>query len=329
MNLKHSENAKVCSVRSGRCNECKLRKAADRNQYQDWGQWAGLYFKGWQIYVKEICRAIITGCCSNSLARRDPGRQSHSRWLTTAGRLLRLYIRTVFPPENFKILAEYTVEVYTPVLFKVNVNFIDPLIQTNGYFAHPEKILLTILCDARKYIRELALRRILKARENPARTIRQFQTPKLNFVAKDYIDLISRQNCNLTELPLTFGYSTDELKDMVNSGCVNEDGTVMDFQKLPCHMQAVKRCVKLEFLVRFPEIDSFAPGWSHEKLCLNLMSKHNVQLNSKFSEGWYLLTMLKTWRAKFRKDQGAALKNTTGRKRPAGHVSEFLCQITK
>nr|CAI5825678.1 unnamed protein product [Callosobruchus analis] len=37
-----------------------------------------------QKYLLETCGAIITGCCSNSLARRDPGKQSHSRWLTTA-----------------------------------------------------------------------------------------------------------------------------------------------------------------------------------------------------------------------------------------------------
>nr|CAI5853010.1 unnamed protein product [Callosobruchus analis] len=63
-----------------------------------------------------------------------------------------------------------------------------------------------MLCDNRKYVRELALRMILTARENPPRTIRTFQTPKLSFETNDYIDLIFRQNCNLTEPPLTFEY---------------------------------------------------------------------------------------------------------------------------
>ena len=41
---------------------------------------------------------------------------------------------------------------------------VDPVIERNAYFAHPENILLCMLGDERKFIRELAMRRILKAR---------------------------------------------------------------------------------------------------------------------------------------------------------------------
>lgn len=40
---------------------------------------------------------------------------------------------------------------------------VDPVIQRNGYFGHCENILIAMLCDEQKHIRELALRRILKA----------------------------------------------------------------------------------------------------------------------------------------------------------------------
>ena len=42
---------------------------------------------------------------------------------------------------------------------------INPVIQRNGYFAHPENILLDLITDQRREIRELGLRRLIKARK--------------------------------------------------------------------------------------------------------------------------------------------------------------------
>jgi len=61
-------------------------------------------------------------------------------------------------------------------------SIIDPVIQRNAYFAHPENILLCMLADDRKTIRELAMRRILKARSEEYE-IRRFTIPLLNFQA--------------------------------------------------------------------------------------------------------------------------------------------------
>ena len=48
---------------------------------------------------------------------------------------------------------------------------IDPVIQRNGYFGHPENLLHGMVADARLHIRELGVRRIMKARKkaNPVR----------------------------------------------------------------------------------------------------------------------------------------------------------------
>ena len=142
---------------------------------------------------------------------------------------------------------------YLPEELKV---VIDPVIQRNAYFGHPENILLAMLTDERKHIRELGLRRILKARtivKLPKRTtkkrkstkttaIREFAIPKLNFEATDYVDLINWQECNITEPPLTKHISDEDLKLLVGSG---EATPVLDFPQFPCHTQAVERCVKL------------------------------------------------------------------------------------
>lgn len=43
-------------------------------------------------------------------------------------------------------------------------NIVDPVFERNGFFAHPEHLMLTMTQNNTKHIRELGLRRILKAR---------------------------------------------------------------------------------------------------------------------------------------------------------------------
>lgn len=42
-----------------------------------------------QKYLYEICSSISSGICTIDLSKRNPGKQAHSRWLTTANRILR------------------------------------------------------------------------------------------------------------------------------------------------------------------------------------------------------------------------------------------------
>lgn len=51
-------------------------------------------------------------------------------------------------------------------LFAYNAKkIIEKVIQNNAYFAHPENLLLTMLIDKRKHIREIAVKIILKVRK--------------------------------------------------------------------------------------------------------------------------------------------------------------------
>lgn len=174
-----------------------------------------------QKYLLEICLAVSSGICSPDLAARNPGKLSHARWLTTANRILRLYISQKNPSESLKILSTYIVKVYAPVWFHIKLKpscvdgsrhlfkliqlsrylpvelkkIVDPVIQRNGYFASPENILLGMLTDERKCIRELALRRILKVRNSYKDSVnnkcRKFVIPNINFQATDYVEMIS------------------------------------------------------------------------------------------------------------------------------------------
>ncbi|GBM59036.1 hypothetical protein AVEN_7417-1 [Araneus ventricosus] len=101
-----------------------------------------------------------------------------------------------------------------------------------------------MLHDSRKHIRELAVRRILGAREKKTKKsggLRFFKLPKLNFEADDYIDLIDYSNCVVTEPPTNMHIRDKDLKEM----CKEEQFIVLTFEEFPCHTQSVERCVKL------------------------------------------------------------------------------------
>src|SRR5699024_8424980 len=103
-----------------------------------------------------------------------------SRWFTTAARILKLY--TSITPEEFekeesypnlKTLVTYIINVYAPTVYGIKIDWkcsfgaihfhnlikwsrylppelldvTDPTFRRNSYFAHPENILLSMLCD--------------------------------------------------------------------------------------------------------------------------------------------------------------------------------------
>lgn len=220
-----------------------------------------------QKYLYEMVQAIGEGTVSSQLAAKQPGKISHARWLTTANRILRLYVSTEGPSNELNILTEYVIKVYAttwflvkhkspckygpkhlfhliqasrylPTKFKDTVN---KVIQRNAFFAHPENVLLAMLADDRKYIRELALRRVLKSRvSRNDNQIRDFKVPKLNFAATDYTELIDWQSEEVTEPPLTKSISEAVLRNMI----VNIPETI-EILSFPCHTQAVERHIKM------------------------------------------------------------------------------------
>lgn len=221
-----------------------------------------------QMYLLDISVAINTGTISEDLAARDPGPLSHSRWLTAANRVLRLYVSMEIPSEEVKQLIHFILKCYMPLWFKIKTSkkftdgpkivfetirtsrylsqnllqVIDPVIERNAFFAHPENLLLAMIVDESRYIRELGLRRIWKARSlMKGKPIRNFNTPRINFVATDYTDMICWATCKLSPPPLLRRITDEEIKQLIHSGTP----LAPDFNDFPCHTQAVERCVKL------------------------------------------------------------------------------------
>ena len=76
-----------------------------------------------QAYLLQITNAVITGVANSSIQNNNPGKISNARWLTTANRILRLYISTEVPSESLQILAKFVVKVYSQSWFSIKKSF--------------------------------------------------------------------------------------------------------------------------------------------------------------------------------------------------------------
>ncbi|GBO20964.1 hypothetical protein AVEN_268148-1 [Araneus ventricosus] len=96
-----------------------------------------------QQYLLDISNAITLGHCPEDLANWDPGPLSHSRWLTAANRVLRLYTSSSDPTGNLKETVGFILKSYMPVWFAIKKSkyFIDgpkhvfQAIQTSRYLS--------------------------------------------------------------------------------------------------------------------------------------------------------------------------------------------------
>ncbi|GBM36263.1 hypothetical protein AVEN_71967-1 [Araneus ventricosus] len=144
-----------------------------------------------QKYFLDICTAISSGVCSSDLAKRQQGTLNLARWLTTANRILRLYISTSDPSNGLITLVVFILRVYSPKWFRGFAHhsikdgarhfclfisssrylpmkyrdIIEQVIPRKAYFVAPENMLSSMLTDERCHIRNLSARRFVKARE--------------------------------------------------------------------------------------------------------------------------------------------------------------------
>ncbi|KAE8739115.1 hypothetical protein FOCC_FOCC015391 [Frankliniella occidentalis] len=97
-----------------------------------------------------------------------------------------------------------------------------------------------MVLDQRREVRELAVDRILKARQNTAAGARprKFKVPTINFLAEDYTDLVFWDQTPVHPPPILADVSDDDLRAAVSSD------HPLDVLPLPCHTQAVERMVK-------------------------------------------------------------------------------------
>lgn len=221
-------------------------------------------------YLYSMANAISNGSIPKDLSHNKPGPIGHSRWLTKANRLLRLYVTTNKPTKNLKILANYIIKVYTPMYFNVKyyssvvfgsvlfskfirwTQYLEPnlrkvvnnVITNNAYFAHSENILLTMLFDDRKEIRDMAIKKILHYRKDlydPTKLRKRPESTIINFNCTDYTNMIDLNDDDiLFEPPFTHSMPYEHLEHYLGS----EDPPLPDPQ-IPLHIQGTERHVQL------------------------------------------------------------------------------------
>lgn len=189
---------------------------------------------------------------------------SHARWLTTTNRILRLYISTDDPWQEFKDLVKFILSVYAPTWFSVKINsscidgarnlfsviqlckylkgdqqkVVRRSIQHNAYYAHPENVIMSMLFDKNEFTRERAIQ-LIENTSPVGNEVRKFVVPKLNFNASIYFNMVNFNELELTTPPMILNLNKDSLKHLYKS----EVGKKIS--GIPCHCQAVERSVKL------------------------------------------------------------------------------------
>lgn len=198
-----------------------------------------------QSYLYRMVRAIDGGECDENLASIKPGPLNLARWNTFAARILRLYVTKSKPSEQLKTLAKFVVKVYAPFWFLVKsqplaihgsrhiFNYIQwtrpfsaavkkvvhKSIQINGYFCHPENILLAMLTDENAEIRSDAYEKIFAARQQPTTVIRKFIIPKINFDCPSYMTMIDWNKVKtISKPPCIQFWPQNDLEDLFNDG---------------------------------------------------------------------------------------------------------------
>lgn len=230
-----------------------------------------------QRYLFDICTAISNAECSSKLATRSPGKLSLARFTTLANRLCRLYVSTENPSQLLNEMVKYVLWVYAPTHFNIKYKSacfygaihltnivkassflrgshlitVRDTIENNAFFAHPENVLLAVLNDEDETIRRAGWKRILEIHEhqnaNAVVKIRSFKLDfEINYMAKNYTDLIDWENELATVPPILHKFNFDS-KDAsvyaVKRLCEHNLG--FNLNDIPCHTQSVERCVKL------------------------------------------------------------------------------------
>lgn len=126
-------------------------------------------------------------------------------------------------PVWFTIKAQPTVQFGARHLFKMirlsryldpNLrNVVDTVIQKNGFYAHPESVLLSMATDRRPEVRKRAASSIIEARQRQESEtdcpVRHFRVPQINFTADDYTKIIDFKEMVVSAPPILREIPTD------------------------------------------------------------------------------------------------------------------------
>ena len=74
-----------------------------------------------QQLLLDMRAAVSSGCCPPNIAEMKPGPVLQPIWLTTATRVLRLYMSQSIPSTELQQLSEFIMRVYAPTWFAIKI----------------------------------------------------------------------------------------------------------------------------------------------------------------------------------------------------------------
>lgn len=224
-----------------------------------------------QLYLYDICHGLISGKIDESLASRSSGTIIQSRWVTTGSSLARHYASEEKPSRHLTALINIVVKLYALMWFtikcrpkaidgpkhlfqmisiakkfpKEDSQILLKRIQYNAYFAHPENVLLTMLTEDEKSLRDEAVQLILKARQQ-----RQPEIPADSVIPDETIE----QELHADDLLINEVFESEELHDTQSESnpshdCEEEEeqSTESQEEELPRHKVRAFKVPKLNF----------------------------------------------------------------------------------
>ena len=155
-----------------------------------------------QDYLLRMTKAIMEGHVPEELLNEEPGNLNHSRWNTLANRYQRKYVSTSQPSKQFKDLIHAIVVFYAPSWFQVKTHpkctdgpknlmamirfsrkldkrlqkTVQRVLQNNGYMAHSNAILLSMVTEENKP--ELRARAVNQIKTIRMKAEQQTQVPQ-------------------------------------------------------------------------------------------------------------------------------------------------------
>ena len=133
---------------------------------------------------------------------------------------------TMYVPMWFRIKTEHNFteesrHFYEMVLLSRQLTgrsrvIVTKVLQMNSYFAHQENILVAMITDGSKEIRQLGYKRIIKARATSSseRGIRSFNLPDFVINCQSYHELMNWHEIERTEPPVTRAISDEIIPEL-------------------------------------------------------------------------------------------------------------------
>ena len=220
-----------------------------------------------QKYLWLAAESLRTGVILPELKRITPGPTCHARWGTTADRLLTVEMKKTNLSKDLRervrevntyIVSNYAVSWFDwkcepdmkdapkHVLKQIRllrdlpdstVKIVKPFIKS--WYAHPESLLISALCDDDKNLRDFAVDKILQLRDGDEfgkTNKRIYKAPTLNFAATSYVDLIDWNSTTVTESIITASLSSLSLN------LLRENKLILP--PYPSHTQSVERVIR-------------------------------------------------------------------------------------